>query len=152
MKKRILIYLVISIICFSANVFAIPEYGATVKVGNVEVPVYNVETSWGMMQFTYNEQINYEWDVENHVYELADSTYKWVATDNYIDVNNKSHKGIEVELSYNNIDNQVLGQFNESKRTIDTNEKVRFTLTLDGKLTNNSTEYVKVGLINFTIK
>ena len=152
MKKVMPFFTIILISCIAINVSALEQQQATVKVGDVDVPIFNVETSWGKMQFTYNEQINYNWDSNTHTYELEESTFQWVGTDNYIDINNKSYDSIKVELSYDSINEKVSGSFDKSAATISKDESLRFTLTLDGELSNNSTEYVKVGTINLVIK
>lgn len=151
MKKSIMIFYFILFACLSFNVSALKEETATVTVGEVEVPVYNVETSWGKMEFTYNEQINYIWNNTLHVYEEGNSTYKWIGTDNYIDITNKSYKPIDVELSYSSLNDDVNGSFDKTKSIINKNENMRFTLTLDGKLSNNNVEYTRVGMINLSI-
>lgn len=152
MKKVITIFTTIVIFCLTINVFALSEYQATVRVGDVDAPVYAVETTWGKMQFTYNEQINYNWDADKHTYELNESTYQWLGNDNYIDINNKSYDSIDVELSYESINDNISGDFDKNKATIKNDENMRFILTLAGELSEKNTEYIKVGTINLTIK
>ena len=81
MKKNITFFTTIVIFCLTINVFALSDYQATVRVGEVDAPIYEVETTWGKMQFTYNEQINYIWDSNKHTYELNESTYQWIGND-----------------------------------------------------------------------
>lgn len=152
MKKIITFFTTIVIFCLTINVFALSDYQATVRVGEVDAPIYEVETTWGKMQFTYNEQINYIWDSNKHTYELNESTYQWIGNDNYIDINNKSYNSINIELNYDSINENISGEFDKNTATIKNNENMRFVLTLDGELSEKNTEYIKVGTINLTIK
>lgn len=152
MKKNITFFTTIVIFCLTINVFALSDYQATVRVGEVDAPIYEVETTWGKMQFTYNEQINYIWDSNKHTYELNESTYQWIGNDNYIDINNKSYDSIDIELNYDSINEKISGEFDKNTATIKNNENMRFVLTLDGELSEKNTEYIKVGTINLTIK
>lgn len=152
MKRLIMIFLGLLTIGSYINVYALETHQAPVIVGEVEVQVYNVETTWGKMEFTYNEQINYEWNSNTNTYELTTSTYKWSGTDNFIEINNKSTKSIDIELNYNSINNDITGIFDKNKATIKADENMRFVLELDGELVNKETEFVKVGLINLLIK
>ena len=69
MIKRIFLCLML-FSCLFINVYAetIKEDSAVVKVGDVETPVYEVEVTWGKMEFVYTEQINYVWDEDKHIY------------------------------------------------------------------------------------
>ena len=100
---------------------------------------------------TYTEQINYVWDDINHTYDLGESTYRWAAKDNYVDVDNHSYDAISVELEYVSLEESVDGVFNISKTTIDSRSNNRFTLTLEGKLKDSGLEYIKVCSINLKL-
>ena len=149
MKKKVLFVLLL-FGCFFVNVYAtsIKDESGVVIVGNVEVPVYNVEVIWGKMDFTYTEQINYVWNDDTHIYEVGKSTYNWISKDNYVDVNNKSNISIDVELEYVNLNKNVNGNFDVSKKKLKSDASNRFTLTLNGNLSGINTDSVKVGTIN----
>lgn len=148
MRKKI-VFILVLFSCLFVNVYAssIKESSSVAIVGNVEVPVYNVEVVWGKMDFTYTEQINYVWNDNSHIYEKGKSTYSWLNKDNYVDVNNNSNIAINVELEYINLNNNVNGNFDVSKKKLKSNSNSRFTLTLSGSLD----EAKKVGTINLKI-
>lgn len=123
----------------------------SIKVGEIDAPVYNVEVSWDAMKFTYEETINYEWDGNNHSYELVDSTYKWNTSTNVININNKSTTSVDIELSYLSEKEKINGTFDISNKTIKANEKLTSKLTLNGQLSQNNIDYIKVGTINLLI-
>lgn len=153
MKKKIFFISLIVFSCLFINVNALGDgdsSSATVKVGDVDATVYKMETTWGKMEFTYIEQINYLWDSDSHTYYVGESTYKWVNEDNYIDVVNKSYLPVEVELVYTSLNENIEGTFDVSKVKLLNDEKNRFVLTLNGKLDNN-VGYQKVGLINIRL-
>ena len=152
MKKRILFVLVlVSYLFLNVSAASIKEESADVIVGEVDSPIYDVEITWGKMEFIYTEQVNYVWDNDSHVYELGSSSYNWVNKDNYVDVNNKSFTKINVELEYVSLKNDINGVFNVSNKEITSNAKERFTLTLNGKLDSSNLDYTKVGSINLKI-
>lgn len=154
MKRKIFVISLIIFSCLFVDVYALKEdesTSASVKVGNVDAPIYSVDVTWGKMDFTYTEQINYVWDDINHTYDLGESTYRWAAKDNYVDVNNHSYDAISVELEYVSLEESVDGVFNISKTTIDSRSNNRFTLTLEGKLKDSGLEYIKVCSINLKL-
>lgn len=152
MKKRIM-FIFILFSCLFVNVYAssLKDESAIVRVGNVDAPVYNVEISWGKMEFIYTERINYVWNDDEHVYDLGQSNYNWVSKDNFVDVNNKSSFEIDVELEYVSVNKNVNGNFDVSKKKLNSNTNSRFTLTLNGNLDSSNLNSVKVGAINLKI-
>lgn len=150
MKNKILI-LIGLLLCFTINVYALDDENIDVTVGEVDVPVYNVEVSWDSMEFTYNEQVNFIWDNNSHTYELHESTYKWLASNNNINVKNKSSNPIKIQLNYKKINENIIGNFNMSDATIYSGVSMDFKLTLDGELSPSNTDYIKVGTIELNI-
>lgn len=150
MKQKLLILLLLfcPIMMGYTN---IDKESIDVTVGNVDVPIYNLEVSWGPMEFTYQETINYVWDNNTHTYELSKSTYKWNTSNNTIDINNKSTIPVNINLQYISINENVNGNFDISKITIKPNEKIISKLVLDGKISSNNTNYIKVGTINLNV-
>lgn len=153
MKRKILFILVSFYSLFFVNVYAstVKEESAVVKVGSVDALVYDVEITWGKMDFIYTEQINYVWNSENYVYEIGDSTYSWVNKDNYVDINNKSYHEINVNLEYINLKDGINGAFDVANKKILGKTSNRFSLILNGKLEAYGSNYVKVGSINLKI-
>ena len=149
MKKKFLILLLI----FSQILMGhtIKDKDISVIVGTVETPVYNVEVTWGSMEFTYNETINYVWDNNTHSYELSTSTYKWNTSNNIIDIQNKSAFPVNINLKYTSINENIDGNFDISETTIESNRNVKSKLILDGELSPSNNSYIKVGTINLKI-
>lgn len=123
----------------------------SVVVGDVEVPVYNVEVTWDSMKFIYTETVNYVWDEKNYTYELTDSTYKWNTASNKVKIINKSTSSVNVELKYIGEKEAILGSFDISKKTLAVNESILSKLSLNGELSSNNTDYIKTGTINLLI-
>ena len=133
------------------KVYSLENNQMNVVVSNVSVPVYNVEVSWGTMEFTYNEIINYEWDNNTHTYELVPSNYKWISNGNDINIINRSAFSVNFILNYNSLNNNINGVFDISNSKLKTNESLTSKLTLDGKMNPNDSIYINVGTINLSI-
>ena len=155
MKIKVLFFAALLLVLSSTNVVAasniIKEENTSVIVGDVDVPVLNVDVAWGTMEFTLNDEINYIWMDDTKTYELAPHTYSWTANNNYIDVSNYSYKDIEVSLIYNSSYNNVGGYFNKERETIRKNNNMRFELNLSGTITNADNDIIKVGTIDLLI-
>lgn len=149
MKKKILILILI----FSPILmgYTIEDKDISVTVGNVETPVYELEVTWDSMEFIYNETINYVWDSNTHSYELTTPTYKWNTSNNVIEIKNKSSLAVNINLNYTSINENINGKFDISETTIKQNENFKSKLILDGELSPNNNNYVKVGTINLII-
>lgn len=149
MKKKIIV-LLLGVIPFLTG-FTYPDTNLSVIVGNVDVPVYNVEVMWGSMEFVFNEIINYEWNHALFTYDVAIPTYMWVSNSNDIRLENKSMFLVEFDLKYNSINSTINGEFDFSNFTLGNGESKIAKLSLDGKLSSNNTNYVKVGTIDLNI-
>ncbi|MBQ7136758.1 MAG: hypothetical protein IJO43_02120 [Bacilli bacterium] len=123
----------------------------TITVGDVDVPVYRVDTVWDSMEFTYNEQINYEWNNTNHTYDLSAPTYSWFSNSNSVNITNNSSSSINVSLNYNSIVSDVLGSFDISSADIGSGQSHISKLTLSGSLNDSNVNYTKVGFIDLVI-
>lgn len=146
MNKKILFLLPIFSMFLMGN--TVKQEELKVTVGNVDVPVYNMEVSWNNMEFTYSETVNYNWNNNTHIYELSESTYAWESNENNVIINNKSYMTVNIELSYIGNNEDVQGQFNISNKNIEAGKSITSKLTLSGKLSKDNTNYVKVGSIN----
>ena len=146
--KKIVLILIFSFVLMG---YTIEDKDVSVTVGEVETPVYNVEVTWGSMEFTYNETINYVWDSNTHSYELSTSTYKWNTSNNTIDIKNKATTPVKINLKYTSINENIDGNFDISETTIKCNENVKSKLILDGELSPSNNNYIKVGSIKLVI-
>ena len=153
MKFKVL-FLTVLVVLFSTvkvNAATIKEENRNVTVGSVDVPVLEVDITWGTMEFTLNEETNYVWKDNTKTYELAPLTYSWTANNNYIDVTNNTYKDIEVSLVYNSSYSNVEGSFNKARETILRNNNTRFELNLSGTITNSENNIIRVGSIDLLI-
>jgi len=103
------------------------------------------------MEFTYTETVNYIWDIDNHIYEKGESTYKWNTSNNNIKINNKSKMPIDIELKYLRENSNIDGIFDIEKKTIQSNEEIISKLMLEGELSSKINNYIKIGTINLLI-
>lgn len=149
MKNRMIV-LLIMVFPFLTG-FDYPDTNLSVTVWDVDVPVYNVDVTWGNMEFVYNEVINYEWNNNSFTYELAPSTYEWVSDSNYIKMENKSQFLVEFDLKYNTINSSISGSFDSSNFTLSNGESKLSKLYLEGSLSSGNTSFVKVGTIDLSI-
>jgi len=149
MKKKIMV-LLLGVIPFLTG-YTYPDTNLSVTVWDVDVPVYDVEVTWGNMEFIFNEVINYNWNNELHTYELDSSTYKWVSKGNDINIENKSIFLIEIDLKYNSINSNINGNFDVPNFKLGRDENKVSKLYLDGRLSSENTSYIKVGTIDLTI-
>ena len=150
MKKKI-IYLLLGSIPLLTG-YTHEDTNISVTVWNVDVPVYNVDVSWGNMEFVYNEIINYEWNKTTFTYELTSPTYKWISDSNDIKIENKSSFLVDVELKYNKINSKINGDFDKPKFSLNKNDSAISKLNLDGKLSSNNTNFIKIGTIDLNIR
>lgn len=150
MKKRKLLILLFIFAPFIMG-YTIEDKDISVTVGEVEVPVYNLEVTWDTMKFTYVETVNYIWDNQNYTYELTDSTYKWDTSANNVKITNKSPNKVNIELKYLGEKKHIIGNFDITKKTLEPNETIISKLTLNGYLSSDVDEYIKIGTINLLI-
>ncbi len=156
MKFKVLLFATMLLLLFSgvrvnAASNAIKEENKNVTVGSVDAPTLAVDITWGAMEFTLNEETNYEWKDSTKTYELVAPTYSWTANNNYIEVTNNSYTNIEVSLIYNSLYNNVAGYFNKERETITINNNMRFELNLSGTITNAENNIIRVGSIDLLI-
>lgn len=150
-NKRKFLCLVFVFVLMLVPVNALEDEVITITVGDVDVPVYRVDTVWDSMEFTYNEQINYVWNNTNHTYDLSEPTYSWVSNSNSVNIINNSSTSINVSLNYNAIVSDVLGSFDVSSADIGSGQSHVSKLTLSGALDNHNVNYTKVGFIDLVI-
>jgi len=146
--KLLILLLIISPIIMG---YTVEDKDISVMVDDIEVLSYNVEISWDSMEFTYTETVNYIWDIDNHIYEKGESTYKWNTSNNNIKINNKSKMPIDIELKYLRENSNIDGIFDIEKKTIQSNEEIISKLMLEGELSSKINNYIKIGTINLLI-
>lgn len=124
--------------------------------------VYNVDMSWGAMEFTYAVGGTRDWNPETHEYK-DNTTAKWVENGNTVTVTNHSNASVETSFAFDAMDtyDTVTGKFDNAKMTlpsaegkaVDAAELTGTTkLTLSGTLESNVTALTKIGTITVTIK
>jgi len=150
MRKCKLLILLLIISPFIMG-YTVEDKDISVMVDDIEVLSYNVEISWDSMEFTYTETVNYIWDIDNHIYEKGESTYKWNTSNNNIKINNKSKMPIDIELKYLRENSNIDGIFDIEKKTIQSNEEIISKLMLEGELSSKINNYIKIGTINLLI-
>jgi len=149
MKKKIVV-LLLGVIPFLSG-YTYPDTNLSVTVGDVDLPIYDIEVTWGNMEFVYNEVISYKWNNNLYSYELVPPTYKWVSNSNDINIENKSIFLIDVVLKYNSINSSINGEFDIPNFVLGRDERKASKLCLEGNLSSDNTNYVKVGTIDLTI-
>lgn len=123
--------------------------------------VYNVDISWGAMEFTYSVSGTKTWDPENHTYTTSTSA-SWAASGNEITVTNHSNTEIKADFTYAKETgfDKVSGSFSNASFTLPSAEGKTTTdaaligttaLTLAGSLESDKTVMTKVGTITVTI-
>ena len=150
MKKKLLLF-ILMILSPLIMGYTIKDEDISVTVGNVEAPVYNVEITWDSMEFTYKETVNYQWNSSNNTYELSPSTYRWETSNNNVSVNNNSTIPVNIELKYISEKENIRGNFEITKKELDINEKITSKLIIDGELSSDNINYIKIGTIKVTI-
>ena len=122
--------------------------------------VYNVDVSWGAMEFTYTVSGTKTWNAENHQYTVSTSG-AWTASGNEIVVTNHSNTGIKADFTYAKAAgfDAVTGSFTQSSISLPTAEGKETTdaaltgktaLTLGGTLASDKTVSTKVGTVTVT--
>jgi len=150
MKNKLLILFVLLFGCPIMLGYS-SESSKNVTIGNVETPVYDVDITWDSMKFSYNEQINYNWNDDLHIYELQESTYYWSNLNNNVKVTNNSYFDIDVKLNYKSVNDNINGAFDISSANLPNKTSKEFKLILDGKLSSTNDNYIKVGMIELSI-
>lgn len=155
MKFKVLLFiaLFVTFSCVKVNAASntIKEENQNVTVGNVEVPVLEVDITWGNMEFILNEETNFVWKNSTKTYELEPLTYSWTANNNHINIKNNSYKDVKVDFIYNSLYANIEGNFNKKSEIIKRNDNMRFELNLSGKITNGDNNTIKVGSIELLI-
>lgn len=129
---------------------------------SVETPkIYDVDITWGAMEFTYTVSGTKTWNPENHQYTVS-TEGSWTATGNEITVTNHSNTSIRADFAYETETgfDAVTGSFSsasitlpsaEDKATDDAALTEKAALTLSGTLADDKTEATKVGKATVTI-
>ena len=121
----------------------------------------SADVVWGEMEFTYNVSGTKTWNAKTHEYDI-DTKGEWSAKGNDISVTNHSNAAIDVDLTYQPLDEYsiVKGTFTNDEFTIPTAEgkavddeslTVSTALTLSGELSSNVTALTKVGNVAVNI-
>ena len=123
--------------------------------------VYNVDVSWGAMEFTYTVSGTKTWNPETHTYEVSTSG-AWTASGNEIAVTNHSNTGIKADFTYAKATgfDTVTGTFSQSSLSLPTADgkavndatlTKKNALTLGGTLSSDKTALTRVGKVTVKI-
>lgn len=165
MKKIVTLILCVAMLCtMSISAFAAidaiggsedGEVKATYQVSTGD-EVYNVELSWGTMEFTYTVDRN--WNTTTHTWDPAE-TGTWAPAAvgaNVITITNHSSAAITASGTFASLDGfDVTGTVSAAVtldaangETVDTDT---LTLTLDGSIAETVNTSTKVGTVTVTI-
>lgn len=172
MKKTISITMAFALVAtLSTAAFAAAADDADIKkdIGVNAKYVEDIKTSktisvdvvWGEMEFTYSVNGTKTWNAKTHEYDI-DTKCEWSAKGNDISVTNHSNAAIDVDLTYQPLDEYsvVKGTFTNDEFTIPTAEgkavndeslTVSTALTLSGELSSDVTTLTKVGNVAVNI-
>ena len=172
MKKTISITMAFALVAtLSTAAFAAAANDADIKkdIGVNAKYVEDIKTSktisadvvWGEMEFTYSVNGTKTWNAKTHEYDI-DTKGEWSAKGNDISVTNHSNAAIDVDLTYQPLDEYsiVKGTFTNDEFTIPTAEgkavddeslTVSMALTLSGELSSDVTALTKVGNVAVNI-
>ena len=123
--------------------------------------VYNVDVSWGAMEFTYTVSGTKTWNADTHNYAVNISD-AWTATGNEIAVTNHSNTAVKADFTYAKATgfDTVTGTFSQSSLTLPTADgkavndatlTKKTALTLSGTLAGDKTAPTKVGTVTVTV-
>lgn len=156
-----------------ALALSVTAFAATVGTGDQEIDVegkyqdnttvstvYSVDVTWGAMQFTYSENGSMTWNPADHTYS-DNTTAGWTANGNTVTVTNHSNAEVTVSFSFDALSSfsAVTGSFDIAADTLeagvedgyDTADEVTSTLSLEGTLDENVTDFTKIGTITVNI-
>ena len=172
MKKTISITMAFALVAtLSTAAFAAAADDADIKkdIGVNAKYVEDIKTSktisadvvWGEMEFTYSVNGTKTWNAKTHEYDI-DTKGEWSAKGNDISVTNHSNAAIDVDLTYQPLDEYsiVKGTFTNDEFTIPTAEgkavddeilTISTDRTLSGGLSSDVTDLTKVGNVAVTI-
>lgn len=170
MKKFIAIILSVMLICsLSVTAFAQTTTGEDVSkdvkakyVDGVATPeVCSVDVSWGAMEFTYSESGTKTWNPQTHEYTY-NTTAGWSANGNTVSVTNHSNKAVTASLKFEALpeySEKIRGLFDKAELLLASAEntdvenapKDTATLSLEGTVGNELTEFTKVGSITVAL-
>ena len=156
-----------------ALALSVTAFAATVGTGDQEIDVegkyqdnttvstvYSVDVTWGAMQFTYSENGSMTWNPADHTY--SDNTIAgWTANGNTVTVTNHSNAEMTASFRFDALSSfsTVTGSFDIAAETLeagveggyDTADEVTATLSLEGTLDENVTDFTKIGTITVNI-
>ncbi len=125
-----------------------------------EVTVYQIDVSWGDMQFTYSETGASTWNPATHEYEEA-AQGSWSAQGNTITVINHSNAAVTAQLSFQAASGYegISGSFSQSTLELATAVGTAVAdapsavseLTLSGALAESVTDFSTIGQITVSI-
>lgn len=156
-----------------ALALSVTAFAATVGTGDQEIDVegkyqdnttvstvYSADVTWGAMQFTYSENGSMTWNPADHTY--SDNTIAgWTANGNTVTVTNHSNAEVTASFRFDALSSfsAVTGSFDIAAETLeagveggyDTADEVTATLSLEGTLDENVTDFTKIGTITVNI-
>ena len=123
--------------------------------------VYNVDVSWGAMEFTYTVSGTKTWNPETHTYEVSTSG-AWTASSNEITVTNHSNTAVKADFTFEKETgfDTVTDSFTQNSFTLPSAEGKAISdaaligktaLTLGGTLSSDKTALTRVGKVTVKI-
>ncbi|MDO4331249.1 MAG: hypothetical protein Q4C58_00995 [Eubacteriales bacterium] len=123
--------------------------------------VYSVDVEWGSLEYTYDSGKTLTWNPETLKYVETVGTSTWSCEENAdkITVTNNSNTEITATLSYEQIDSNISGKFDQAKIDLKTAEGTTAgsgpsgtaTLSLNGALSDTATTKTEIGKVTVTI-
>lgn len=174
MRKSISIILCFALSMLVQEYMSDVAYADTVGVGSYSQEVrvkmsgacnivYQVDISWGDMEYVYKTVGTRTWNEHTHIYK-EEYVSKWSAKDNAINIMNHSNTSVEAEFTYvpHGVHTGVVGTFDKGStlklpsaegKSMDAKELTGTKkLVLSGVLSNTLNEYIQVGNVNVKIK
>lgn len=166
MKKIVIISLFLYCCMSSIYGFSQSSY-IDVKVGNIidnsysdentksdinKHEIYDVDLSWGKMEFVFCETKDIFWDNKNNEY-IVDSKEEWVSNTSEIYILNNSIKSIEVNFKYVGKEeyNMLKGMFSQNNINLKTNQSKTIKFYVEGDIPNTNYDKLKVGYVVLTV-
>lgn len=175
MKKLVSLILALALVMSLATVaFADAETVTSVPGTKESIPVkakyveaettptvYSVDITWGALQFTCTHSGNHDWNPADHSY--TDNTVtEWTGDGNTVKVTNHSNAKVNTTFAFAALEayNGITGSFDKTgaqelaagvEGGYENAANVTATLTLEGELASEVTDFTQVGTVTVTL-